>query len=198
MNAITFTFPSAKPRPSTKMASKNEDKGVVLAAVKQNGFVLRYASAELKADKEVVIAAVSQNGEALMYASAELKADKEVVLAAVSHGGCALEPAVVESILALVTLEVRADFEAFVRTRHVAHATFITFLIAARPSGGASRPPPATRPAPLKLEDLGEDAGRHVRRLIADFAGVPCGKAWVDTCIVADNATTSLPAKRIS
>ena len=143
-------------------------------------------------DNEVMLAAVKQSGHALVSASAELKADKEVVLDAVGHGGFALEPAVVKSILALVTLEVRADFEAFVRTRLVAHATFITFLLAARPSSGyASRPPPATRPAPWKLEGLGEDAGRHVRRLIADFAGVPCGGAWVDTRAAAENANIS-------
>ena len=67
---------------------------VVLAAVKQNGFVLRYAKPEgplsyLKNDREVVLAAVKQYGWALKYADPELKKDREVVLAAVKQKGYA-------------------------------------------------------------------------------------------------------------
>ena len=70
------------------------DKEVVLAAVQQTGWALEYASAELQADKEAVLAAVQQNG--LVLACAELKADKEVVLAAVQQNGWALRYASVE------------------------------------------------------------------------------------------------------
>ena len=68
------------------------DKEVVLAAVAQNGYALEFASEGLKANKEVVLAAVHENGYALEFASEGLKADKEVVLAAVLHsrGGSAL------------------------------------------------------------------------------------------------------------
>jgi len=56
----------------------------VLAAVCENGCVLSFVeSEELKKDKEVVLAAVRQDGDALKYASKELQKDKEVVLAAV-------------------------------------------------------------------------------------------------------------------
>ena len=56
-----------------------------------------------------------------------------------------------------------------------AYFTFIVFLLAARPSNSHYLEPVA-RPA---LNDgLGEDAGRHVRQLIAGFAGVPCAGAW--------------------
>ena len=50
---------------------------------------LQYASAEMKNDKEVVLAAVKQDGYSmsLQYASADLKNDKEVVLAAVKQEG---------------------------------------------------------------------------------------------------------------
>jgi len=49
------------------------DKDVALAAVKQNGLVLYYASDELRGDKEVVLAAMGQNRLALKFASDELK-----------------------------------------------------------------------------------------------------------------------------
>ena len=45
---------------------------------------LMYASADLKNDKEVVLAAVKQDGYSLAHASDDLANDKEVVLAAVS------------------------------------------------------------------------------------------------------------------
>ena len=41
-----------------------------------------HGSMELQADKDVVMAAVKQNGEALRFASKELQKDEEVVLAA--------------------------------------------------------------------------------------------------------------------
>ena len=62
------------------------DREVVLAAVRQNGWVLCYASTELRADREVVLAAVQQDGRALEFASPELRADREVVLAAEALG----------------------------------------------------------------------------------------------------------------
>ena len=37
------------------------DKQIVLAAVRENGYALRFATKELQADKEVVLAAVQQN-----------------------------------------------------------------------------------------------------------------------------------------
>jgi hypothetical protein len=69
------------------------DREVVLVAVAQVGYALRYASAELKADREVVLVAAAQNGWALQFASAELKADREVVLVAAAQNGDALEHA---------------------------------------------------------------------------------------------------------
>jgi len=52
---------------------------VVMAAVTQNGWALKYASDDLKADKEVVMAAVTQNGSTLDYASDSLKKDPEIL-----------------------------------------------------------------------------------------------------------------------
>ena len=44
------------------------DREVVLAAVAQNGYALRQASAELKANRKVVLVAVAKNGNALYHA----------------------------------------------------------------------------------------------------------------------------------
>ena len=42
-----------------------QDRGVVMAAVEQDGRALQHASAELQADRGVVLAAVAQTGSAL-------------------------------------------------------------------------------------------------------------------------------------
>ena len=51
----------------------------MLAAVKQWGFALEYASAKLKDDREIVLEAVKRNGSALQH-------DREIALAAVQDG----------------------------------------------------------------------------------------------------------------
>lgn len=66
---------------------------VVLAAVRKNGMLLRYASLALRNDPEVVLAAVQKDSSALMYASPQLRNDREVVLAAVQNYGSALHHA---------------------------------------------------------------------------------------------------------
>lgn len=73
--------------------SLRDDKEVVIAAVKQRGLALEFASDRLKDDKEIVLTAVQQFGLALAYASKKLKDDKEIVFAAVQQSGLALEHA---------------------------------------------------------------------------------------------------------
>jgi len=69
------------------------DKVCVLAAVKQDGHALEYASDGLKADKEVVLAAVSENGNAASHADkkAPIWAEKEFVLSIVRLKGIVLQ-----------------------------------------------------------------------------------------------------------
>ena len=55
-----------------KMIDWNNEEQV-LAAVKNNGYALRYASLELKNNEKIVLAAVSKHGLALQYASPSLK-----------------------------------------------------------------------------------------------------------------------------
>eukprot|EP00931_Biecheleriopsis_adriatica_P063364 TRINITY_DN3834_c0_g1_i6.p1 TRINITY_DN3834_c0_g1~~TRINITY_DN3834_c0_g1_i6.p1 ORF type:complete len:263 (-),score=66.71 TRINITY_DN3834_c0_g1_i6:349-1137(-) len=78
------------------------DKEVALAAVKRDGWALRYAAASLKADRDVVLAAVRQKGMALQYVAEELTADREVVRAAVDNHSWALQ---------FVAARVKADKE---------------------------------------------------------------------------------------
>ena len=66
------------------------DKDVVLAAVMQTGFTLKYVRNELNADRDVVLAAVTKDGDALKYAAQELQADKRIVLAAVRQNSLSL------------------------------------------------------------------------------------------------------------
>ena len=65
-----------------------DDRGTVLAAVKQDAWAIDLAAEDLKADPEIQLAAAK--GGALQFASADLRADKEVVLAAVKQNGFAL------------------------------------------------------------------------------------------------------------
>lgn len=67
------------------------DKDDVLEAVKEDGYVLEYASDALKGDRDVVLAAVEQCGGALEYASDALKGDREVVTAAMEQDRTALQ-----------------------------------------------------------------------------------------------------------
>ena len=64
--------------------SLKDDEEIVLAAVRQNGYVLQCASESLKDDGEIVLAAVRQNGYAFKYASKRLKNDPDVILAALT------------------------------------------------------------------------------------------------------------------
>ena len=57
-----------------------DNKELVLIAVKQNGMALEYASKELQNDKEVVMAAVKNNPEAIKYASEELQNNPFILL----------------------------------------------------------------------------------------------------------------------
>jgi hypothetical protein len=50
----------------------------VIAAIQQNGWALRDASAELRNDRKIVIAAIQQNRRAFQYASADLKNDRKI------------------------------------------------------------------------------------------------------------------------
>ena len=66
------------------------DISVIINAIKKYGFVIEYASKNLRDNKEVMLAAVSTDGYSLRYASENLRENKEVVLAAVKNFGPAL------------------------------------------------------------------------------------------------------------
>jgi hypothetical protein len=69
---------------------KNDDYDVVMAAVKQSGTALRFASKRLQDDEAIVLAAVNSDGLSLIYASDRLRDDYDVVLAAVRKDRTAL------------------------------------------------------------------------------------------------------------
>lgn len=73
-------------------AARN-DREVVLAAVQQDGEMLRNASEELRSDRQFVLDLLKQGVNVLGHVSEELRNDEEVVLAAVQLCGGALEHA---------------------------------------------------------------------------------------------------------
>ena len=91
------------------------DREMVMVAVKQDGFALRYASDALQGDKEVAMAAMAQNGAAFQFVSEELKGDKTVVLGALREivKGARLEGridlALVRNIFSAVSEALRGD-----------------------------------------------------------------------------------------
>ena len=90
------------------------NKEEVLRAIRRRGYLLEYASEELKADREVVMVAVKDSGDALEYASEELRTDREFILEAVNDGGSALQYASEElkndKEVVLVAVNVRSIF----------------------------------------------------------------------------------------
>lgn len=102
---------------SVRERLRQSDFETMLAAVKENGFAIAYASLELKqnhnialcavkeygwainylcqfpkltGDRHIMIAAAESYGNALCWASEKLKADREVVLCALKNDGMAL------------------------------------------------------------------------------------------------------------
>lgn len=69
------------------------DKGIVLAAVSQNGDAYYFASAALQADKEVVQAMAQSKGTMINHAPDAFASERSVVLAAVHQDGYALSSA---------------------------------------------------------------------------------------------------------
>ena len=68
------------------MTNWNNKEEVLRAIRSRRGYLLKYASDELKNDKEVVLAAAHLNGRALEHASEELRSDREFILEAVNDG----------------------------------------------------------------------------------------------------------------
>ena len=56
-----------------------------------NGECLKHVPIEIQNDRDIVLTAVKRCGEALAYASDDLKNDHEIVLAAVTENGYALQ-----------------------------------------------------------------------------------------------------------
>jgi len=67
------------------------DREVALAAVQQDGLLLKSLADELKSEHLVVMAAVGSNGLALEFAAASLRDDRDIVCIAVEQEGAALE-----------------------------------------------------------------------------------------------------------
>ena len=67
-----------------------DDKEVVLAAVKNNGYALQFASPSMKEDKEVVMSAVRNDGSAIQFASGKLRFDHDVIKASFKNNMYAL------------------------------------------------------------------------------------------------------------
>ena len=63
------------------------NSNIVMAAVKQDGDALEFASEDIQNDREIVMDAVEQNGIALEFASEYLKKDRKIAMAAVKKVG---------------------------------------------------------------------------------------------------------------
>ena len=55
-----------------------------MAAVKQDGKAIDFASDYLKRNREILMTAIKQDGNALDFASEDLRGEKETVMAAVN------------------------------------------------------------------------------------------------------------------
>ncbi len=67
------------------MPQFNEDEDVVIAALSQSGYVLRFVGPTLKMAKHIIMIAVSQWGEALSFVNGELRNDQDIIFTAITH-----------------------------------------------------------------------------------------------------------------
>ena len=115
------------------------DPAIVMDAVRQDGWALQYAARELKADPAIVTEAVRQDGEMLYCAARELKSDPVIVLEAVRQNGRALEyaaPALQED-RAFILEAVRQDGGALRYAAPKLRADPAIVMEAVRQDGGA-------------------------------------------------------------
>jgi len=70
-------------------AKRRGEKEAVMAACKQNGLLIQWATKKLRRSRQVVIAAVSKTGAALKYAPSELRNDKAFVKVLLAENGYA-------------------------------------------------------------------------------------------------------------
>mmetsp|Transcript_78556 Transcript_78556/g.139368 ORF Transcript_78556/g.139368 Transcript_78556/m.139368 type:complete len:313 (-) Transcript_78556:142-1080(-) len=91
------------------------DRDVVRVALKTRARALEHASRTLRADKQLVMDAVSQDGLAVQYASSQLLSDVDVAAAAVKQNGYSLEllPSEIRSRRDVVILALQQQGEAF-------------------------------------------------------------------------------------
>lgn len=150
---------------------------VVSAAVAQKGLALWCVSPTLRDDRAIVTHAVTQDGTALKYASVALRSDPAVVLTAVAQEGRSLqfaEPSLRDGGL-----------KAYVISELVAFEGFRSFLLATRVRRSKALPEdamdisssklrgaaPEDEVAAARLEKLGDEAGLHVKGLVAEYVG---------------------------
>jgi hypothetical protein len=130
----------------------------MLAAVKQTGSALQYASNELKNDRIIVLAAVNQNGQALRFASDELKNDMCILIPAVANGWVWWD----------------IHLEKYINNVLLQSERFmVTFLT------GWSLSPTKTSQQGSKfpmLNKLGKYGSISVKKLIADYVGIYYGE----------------------
>lgn len=73
------------------LCNEGPQRDHVLAAVKHNGWALRWATESQRADAEIVLEAVKTAGSSLELAAPSLRADRNIVLTAVCQDGRALQ-----------------------------------------------------------------------------------------------------------
>ncbi len=82
-DCVIHALQHGKVRPHWIAKSSLKNPSIMKLLVAQDGGNLIYAPKELQNDKDIVLTAVKKSGKALEYASDALKADKEVVMAAI-------------------------------------------------------------------------------------------------------------------
>lgn len=155
-----------------------DNKEMVLEAIKQRNWaywVMEFASAELKGDRQVILKAVKQDGRVLRFASPALKGDKEVVLEALHENLDAVRYAS-SKLKKKLPAEVKGSLEA--------HRDFAFFLHGARPlpspdkRESQAQVPPQELPVQM-IHHQGCLQAVVMKRLVADFIGVPFGRAFI-------------------
>ena len=155
----------------TRFTTMGDEKATLLAAVRQDGWALGYASAALRNDPQIVVEAVKQNGFALRYASEALRNDPQIVVEAVKQNGTALRYASAE--LREQYGETAQEFIANVEAHQQGSTGSTAAAVAERPAKKRKLDPEAERRLARMMETK-QNVGNPPLNTLGDSAFLKC------------------------
>jgi hypothetical protein len=151
------------------------DRDLVRAAVSRRSEELQYATAELKDDRDFILSVVQLKGISLQFASDRLRRDEDVQIAAIANEGAAIAICLLyeDEVGEEGDFDARLTFTRSVRDKLELHDRFVKEIVCGIDIRRHSLPP--AKRCQLTMLDRGNETGAALKRLIAEYLGVPLG-----------------------